>query len=45
MLAAPAGTAALSHVDVRDVAAVAAHVLTSDGHEGAVLHRSPGPRP
>jgi uncharacterized protein YbjT (DUF2867 family) len=35
VLAASAGTAAISHVDVRDVAAVAAHVLTSDGHEGA----------
>lgn len=33
--AAPAGAAAISHVDARDVAAVAAHVLTSDGHEGA----------
>jgi len=31
----PAGEAALSHVDARDVAAVAAHVLTSEGHEGA----------
>ena len=30
-----AGDAAISHVDVRDVAAVAAHVLTSDGHDGA----------
>jgi uncharacterized protein YbjT (DUF2867 family) len=29
------GDAAVSHVDVRDVAAVAAHVLTSDGHAGA----------
>ena len=28
------GSGAVSHVDVRDVAAVAAHVLTSDGHEG-----------
>ncbi len=31
----PAGEAAVSHVDARDVAAVAAHVLTSEGHEGA----------
>lgn len=30
-----AGDAAISHVDARDVAAVAAHVLTSDGHAGA----------
>jgi len=29
------GDAAVSHVDARDVAAVAAHVLTSEGHEGA----------
>jgi uncharacterized protein YbjT (DUF2867 family) len=35
VLALPAGTAAVNHVDVRDVAAVAAHVLTSDGHDGA----------
>lgn len=35
VLAVPAGDAAISHVDVRDVAAVAAHVLTSDGHDGA----------
>jgi uncharacterized protein YbjT (DUF2867 family) len=34
-LYASVGDAALSHVDVRDVAAVAAHVLTSDGHAGA----------
>ena len=31
----PAGQAAIAHVDARDVAAVAAHALTSDGHEGA----------
>lgn len=31
----PGGSAPISHVDVRDVAAVAAHVLTSEGHEGA----------
>ena len=30
-----AGDAAISHVDAQDVAAVAAHVLTSDGHAGA----------
>ena len=29
------GDGAVAHVDARDVAAVAAHVLTSDGHEGA----------
>jgi len=29
------GAAAVSHVDARDVAAVAAHVLAGDGHEGA----------
>lgn len=33
--ATPAGDGAVSHVDSRDVAAVAAHVLTTDGHEGA----------
>ncbi|MCW2726201.1 MAG: hypothetical protein JWN35_3122 [Frankiales bacterium] len=31
---APAGDAAISHVDVRDVADVAAHVLTTEGHDG-----------
>ncbi len=31
----PAGDGAVSHVDARDVAAVAAHVLTSEGHAGA----------
>ena len=31
----PAGQAAVAHVDARDVASVAAHALTSDGHEGA----------
>lgn len=35
VLRGTAGDGAVSHVDVRDVAAVAAHVLTSDGHEGA----------
>jgi len=35
MLALPGGEAAVSHVDARDVAAVAAHVLTTEGHEGA----------
>lgn len=35
VLRSSVGDAAISHVDVRDVAAVAAHVLTSDGHEGA----------
>lgn len=32
---APAGEGAVSHVDARDIAAVAAHVLTTDGHDGA----------
>lgn len=35
VLRASVGNAAVSMVDVRDVSAVAAHVLTSDGHEGA----------
>ena len=35
VLRASVGDGAVSHVDVRDVAAVAAHVLTSEGHEGA----------
>ncbi|MCW2777367.1 MAG: hypothetical protein JWN17_1092 [Frankiales bacterium] len=35
VLRAAVGDGAVSHVDVRDVAAVAAHVLTSEGHEGA----------
>ncbi|GAC1324474.1 MAG: SDR family oxidoreductase [Mycobacteriales bacterium] len=30
----PAGSGAISHIDARDIAAVAAHVLTTDGHEG-----------
>lgn len=34
-LAVPAGNGALSCVDARDVAAVAAHVVTTEGHEGA----------
>jgi uncharacterized protein YbjT (DUF2867 family) len=34
MLFAPAGTAAISFVDPRDVAEVAAETLTGDGHEG-----------
>ncbi|MEU7745544.1 NAD(P)H-binding protein [Nonomuraea sp. NPDC049158] len=34
-LAAPAGDAAISFVDARDVADVAAHVLTTDGHDRA----------
>jgi uncharacterized protein YbjT (DUF2867 family) len=33
-LFAPAGNAAISVVDVRDIAAIAAHVLTESGHEG-----------
>lgn len=35
VLRAGAGDGAISHVDVRDVAAVAEHVLTTDGHDGA----------
>lgn len=35
VLPSTTGDGAISWVDVRDVAAVAAHVLTSDGHEGA----------
>lgn len=35
ILPAAGGDAAVSHVDARDIAAVAAHVLSSDGHEGA----------
>jgi uncharacterized protein YbjT (DUF2867 family) len=35
-LAVPAGNAAVSFIDARDVAEVAAHVLTTTGHEGAV---------
>ncbi|MCA2223542.1 NmrA family NAD(P)-binding protein [Nonomuraea aurantiaca] len=34
-LAAPAGDAAISFVDARDVADAAAHVLTTDGHDRA----------
>ena len=40
---APAGEGAVSHVDARDIAAVAAHVLTSDGHDGATYTLT-GPR-
>lgn len=35
VLRSSVGDAAVSHVDVRDVAAVAAHVLISEGHAGA----------
>ncbi len=42
-LALPTGDAAVSYVDARDVAEVAAAVLTTDGHEGAVLDVT-GPR-
>ncbi len=35
VIRASVGDSAVSHVDARDIAAVAAHVLTSDGHEGA----------
>jgi uncharacterized protein YbjT (DUF2867 family) len=34
VLYAPAGDAAVSFIDPRDVAAVTAHVLTTDGHDG-----------
>lgn len=36
MLFTPAGDAGISHVDVRDIAAVAVKVLTEDGHAGKV---------
>ena len=42
-LAAPAGEAAISFVDARDVADVAAHVLTTDGHDHATYTLT-GPR-
>ncbi|HZE37782.1 MAG TPA: NAD(P)H-binding protein [Stackebrandtia sp.] len=42
-IALPAGNAAVSYVDARDVAAVAAHVLTSDGHAGRIYPVT-GPR-
>ncbi|UZJ32085.1 SDR family oxidoreductase [Streptomyces endophytica] len=42
-LALPAGDAAVSYVDARDIAEVAATVLTTGGHEGAVLDVT-GPR-
>ena len=42
-LAAPAGDAAISFVDARDVADVAAHVLTTDGHDRATYTLT-GPR-
>jgi uncharacterized protein YbjT (DUF2867 family) len=35
-LAVPAGDVRISMVDTRDIAAVAARVLTEDGHEGAI---------
>ncbi|MEU1625053.1 SDR family oxidoreductase [Streptomyces sp. NPDC020096] len=41
-LALPAGDAAVSYVDARDVADVAAEVLTTDGHEGTI-HDLTGP--
>ncbi|WP_456294112.1 NmrA family NAD(P)-binding protein [Streptomyces lydicus] len=41
-LALPAADAAVSYVDARDVAEVAAAVLATDGHEGAV-HEVTGP--
>ena len=39
----PAGDARISHIDVRDVAAVAARVLTTSGHEGKAYELS-GPQ-
>ncbi len=35
LLPVPGGDAAVSHIDARDIAAVAAHVLTGPGHDGA----------
>jgi uncharacterized protein YbjT (DUF2867 family) len=43
VIAQPASDAAISFVDTRDVARVAAHVLTSDGHAGQI-HDITGPR-
>ncbi|MEQ3553427.1 SDR family oxidoreductase [Pseudonocardia nematodicida] len=42
-IAAPIGDAAVSAVDTRDIADVAAHVLTTDGHDGATYTLT-GPR-
>lgn len=39
----PAGDAKISHIDVRDIAKVAARVLTTPGHEGKVYELS-GPQ-
>jgi uncharacterized protein YbjT (DUF2867 family) len=36
----PAGDARLSHIDVRDIAAVAAEVLTTDSHAGKIYELS-----
>lgn len=44
LLAAPVGEAAVSAVDTRDIADVAAHVLTTDGHDGRTYTLT-GPRP
>ena len=41
-LALPAGDAAVSYVDARDVAEAAARILTTDAHDGAV-HELTGP--
>ncbi|MFJ9850645.1 SDR family oxidoreductase [Streptomyces sp. NPDC101150] len=41
-LALPAGAAAVSYVDARDVGEAAAEVLTTEGHEGAI-HELTGP--
>ena len=45
LLQAPIGDAAVSVVDARDIAAVAAAALTEDGHVGNTRTPSPGPPP
>ena len=44
VVASARGDARVAHVDARDVGAVAARVLTEDGHEGAT-YRLTGPEP
>lgn len=44
VLELPAGDRAVSYVDAIDVAAAAAVVLTTRGHEGASYQSRPGPR-
>ncbi|WP_167669900.1 SDR family oxidoreductase [Nocardia mikamii] len=43
VIARPGGSAPISYVDARDVAGVAAHVLTTGGHDGRVYSLT-GPR-